>query len=188
MAGQELKPGGQARRAVQLVPATAAHRFLIRRWLGLPDVVAWLGSQAAGEASVTLAGETASAIQRMIEVDGVVVGYAHALDEGIAEGTFALKRASVDSAGEVAVPAGTWMAEIFIADTGLRGFGVGRQALEQLRREVFQTTLAPALAIRVSIRHERQVRAIEAAGFSWRAVIADPVLGQTWLLVAARPD
>ena len=60
-------------------------------------------------------------------------------------------------------------------------------ALELLRDEVFGTTLAVAVCIFTAIGHERAVRACEKAGFRWRAVVRDPVLGPEWLMLSERP-
>ena len=156
-------------------------RFLVRRWLGLPHVAAWFGSRAAAEAALAIANDMATAVRRLVVVDGIPVGYLHALD---ADQRFAvaLQRPRHD-----AIPTGAWLVEVFIADTGMRGRGAGARALELIREEIFATTLAPALVLVAGVRHERQVRAIERAGFHWTAVIADDSLGAAWLLVAERP-
>lgn len=157
-------------------------RFLIRRWLALPHVAAWFGSRSAAEASVALAAGQESALQRLILLDGTPVGYLHALDAD-QYGAVTLSRTRHD-----AIPAGAWLAEIFIAEEALRGRGVGGHALALMRDEVFATTLAPAVILVAGIRHERQVRAIERAGFHWTAVVRDSGLGAAWLMIAQRPS
>ena len=152
-----------------LRPVTDGDRFRLRRWLAEPHVIQWWGSKAAAEASLALAAQTPSAIARIIEYDGAAIGYVQALD-------LADRR----------LPPLTWIADVFIGTASHRGHGHGAQALVRLRAEVFATTLASALAVRVPVRNERQVRAIEKAGFRWRSVAPDTVLGPCWLMVAAR--
>lgn len=176
------RPQPLARGDVGLAPMTDKDRFLVRRWLGLPHVAAWFGSRAAAEAALAIAGDMPTAVRRLVVVDGVPVGYLHALD---ADQRFdvALRRPRHD-----VIPPGAWLVEVFIADTDMRGRGAGARALEIIREEIFATTLAPALVLVAGVRHERQVRAIERAGFHWTAVIADESLGAAWLLLAHRPN
>ena len=156
---------------VVLRPITDGDRFRLRRWLAEPHVIAWWGSKAAAEAAVALAAQSPTAVARIIERDGDAIGYAHALD-----------------LEDRRLPAGTWIADVFIGAAVYRGQGLGAIALAQLSDEVFRTTLAPALAVRVSIRNERPVRFIERAGFKWHAVVPDALLGPCWLLVAVRDN
>jgi aminoglycoside 6'-N-acetyltransferase len=85
------------------------------------------------------------------------------------------------------MPAGTWDVDLFIAEPGHRGCGAGERALELLAEEVFTTTLAPALAVFVSVRNEAAVRAYERAGFAWARVWEDPLLGPSWMMLRTRP-
>ncbi len=156
---------------ITLRPAVDGDRFLIRRWLGEPHVIAWWGSRASAEAAIAVASESVSAIRCVIEAAGQPIGYAQAVDVGI-WGT-----PPID-----ALPAGSFEAAMFIGSSAHRGKGYGAIALTQLRDEVFATTLAPSLGIKVSIKNERAVRVIEKAGFLWRAVIQDPLIGPVWLL------
>lgn len=148
---------------------TEGDRFRLRRWLSEPHVIAWWGSRAAADAAVAMAATSPTAVVRVIERGGEAIGYTHALD-------------LVDRR----LPAGTWHADVFIGAAMLRGHGLGAQALVSLRNELFATTLASGLALRVSIRNERAVRAIERAGFRWHAVVPDALLGPCWVLVASR--
>lgn len=150
-------------------PINEGDRFRVRRWLGEPHVIQWWGSRSAAEASVALAAESPSALVRIIEREGEAIGYAHALD-------LADKR----------LPPAVWQADAFIGAALHRGQGLGAMALGLLRDEVFATTLAVGLVVRVSIRNERAVRAIERVGFKWHSVTPDAQLGPCWLLVAAR--
>ena len=156
---------------VALRPVSEGDRFRLRRWLSEPHVIQWWGSRAAADAALKLAEESPSAVVRIIEAGGEPIGYGHALD-----------------LDERRLPPATWQADLFIGSAAHRGKGLGSAALGMLRDEVFRTTLASALAVRVSIRNEAQVRAVERAGFKWHAVAHDPMLGPCWLLVAARGD
>jgi RimJ/RimL family protein N-acetyltransferase len=132
-------------------------------------VVQWWGSKAAAEASMTMAAQSETALVRMIDIDGEPIGYAHVLD-----------------AADASLPVGTWQADVFIGSERHRGLGYGAQALGILRDELFATTLTDAVAVRVGLANERQVRAIERVGFQWRDVVQDPLLGRCWVLVAER--
>ena len=116
-----------------------------------------------------LATQSPSALVRIVARDGEAIGYTHAVD-----------------LGDRRLPAATWHADVFIGAALWRGQGLGADALNLLREEVFATTLAAGLAVRVSIRNERAVRAIERAGFKWHAVMPDALLGPCWVLMAAR--
>ncbi len=155
--------------APTLRPITDGDRFRVRRWLREPHVAQWFGSRGAAEAAVTLAEQSQTALVRIIEHGGVAIGYAHALDIGDAQ-----------------VPPGAWTADVFIGVPEWRGRGLGAQALALLARDVFATTLATGLNVRVAVRNEAAVRAIEKAGFKWRSVGEDALLGPCWLMVMER--
>ncbi len=147
---------------VRLRRTTDADWGMIRRWLAEPAVIRWWGPKATTEAEVMLAMGSSAAMSRIIEVDRKPVGYAHALDLSLL--------------GEPLLPgvsAGTWDIDLFVASAAYRGRGVGARALELLRDEVFETTLAPAVSIVVGVGNEGAVRAYEKAGFRWRAVVRD---------------
>lgn len=161
-------------RTVTLRVASEADRFLVARWLGAEHVAGWFGSRAAADASLALARSSPSSLSRMVLVDGVPAGYGQATP--------------ADPVGDLAaLPAGSYRLDAFIGDAALRGQGHGATALGLLRDEVFTTTFAPAVAVVVALRNEAAVRRIERAGFRWHAVLADPLLGPCWLLVAERP-
>lgn len=155
--------------ALRLRPITDGDRFRVRRWLREPHVAQWFGTRGAAEAAVTLAEQSQTALVRIIERGGMPIGYAHAMD--------------ID---DTQVPPGAWTADVFIGDVAWRGQGLGAQALALLRQEVFATTLAAGLVVRVSIRNEQAARAIEKAGFRWQAVVDDALLGPCWMMVAER--
>ena len=161
--------------AVSLRPVTGSDRARVGQWLAQPDVQRWWGSAGAATAEVQLALGSPSAICRIIEVDGVAVGYAHAVDAGLW---------GADLPPEVTP--GTWDVDLFIADRAQRGQGNGQAALAALVVEVFQTTFAIAVCVFVSIRNEAAVRAYEKAGFGWVRVWPDPVLGPVWMLARER--
>ena len=160
---------GTAKPPCALRPVSDGDRFRVRRWLAEPHVIQWFGSRSAAEAAVAMAAQSETALVRIIERDGDAIGYAHALD-------LADRR----------LPPAVWQADVFIGAAPYRGQGIGAVALALLRDEVFATTLAAGLAVRVSIRNERAVRAIERAGFKWDVVEPDAVLGPCWLLLARR--
>jgi RimJ/RimL family protein N-acetyltransferase len=154
---------------VTLRAVTDGDRFRLRRWLAEPHVIQWWGSRSAAEAAVALAAGSETAVCRIIARDGDAIGYAHALD-------LADRR----------LPPACWQADVFIGAQTLRGQGLGATALALLKAELFATTMAHTLAVRVSIRNERAVRAIERVGFKWREVVPDAQLGPCWVLVAER--
>ncbi len=118
---------------------------------------------------MALAAQSETALARMLVIGDEPIGYAHAVD--LADG---------------GLPAATWQADVFIGSSAHRGQGFGAAGLVLLRDDLFQTTLAAGLAVRVAVANERAVRAIERAGFSWRDVVRDPVLGACWQMVASR--
>lgn len=161
---------------VRLRRAVRADWDLIRGWLGRPDIEAWWGPRAATEAEVNIALGSAHAICRIIEADGVPVGYAHAVDA-----TMWGEELPED------LEPGTWDLDLFIASEEHRGRGVGQAALAQLKDEVFETTLAAAVCVFPSIRNERAVRAYERAGFRWKRIWDDPFMGLSWFMITKRP-
>lgn len=165
-----------ANAGVALRPATHGDWPLIRGWLARPDIQRWWGPQASTEAEVLMALDSAHAICRMIEVEGEPIGYAHAVDATLWG----------ESLPDDLSP-GTWDLDIFIAAEAHRGKGVGVAALELLKKEVFETTLAIAVCVFASIENESAVRAYEKAGFRWRRVWHDPVSGPEWFMIAERP-
>ena len=160
---------------ILLRPVAPADRTRIDAWLALPDVQRWWGSAATAAAEVRQALGSSSALCRMIELDGVAIGYAHAVDAGLW---------GADLPPEV-VP-GTWDVDLFIADRAHRGQGRGQAALGALVDEVFSSTLAVAVCVFVSVRNEAAVRAYEKAGFQWVRVWPDAVQGPSWMLVRER--
>jgi aminoglycoside 6'-N-acetyltransferase len=160
---------------ISLRPATRADFDLIRRWLAWPDIQDWWGPVSATEAEVNMALASAHAICRVIEADGVPVGYAHAVDATLWG----------DNLPEDLEP-GTWDLDLFVAAEEHRGKGVGQVALGLLRDEVFATTLAVAVCVFPSVKNERAVRAYEKAGFRWQRVWNDPQMGPSWFMVSSR--
>jgi aminoglycoside 6'-N-acetyltransferase len=161
---------------VVLRPATEKDHWLIRQWLGQPLVMAWWGNRARAEAEITLALASSSAICRMIEVERLAIGYAHAVDTGLWSGALPAN-----------LPPGTWGADLFVGAASHRGRGIGASALRLLKDEVFSTTLAVGLCLFVSVRNEQAVRAYERAGFCWQRIWNDPATGPCWILFAERP-
>ena len=162
---------------IALRPATRADFDLIRRWLARPDVQDWWGPVSATEAEVNMALGSGHAICRVIEVDGVAVGYAHAVDATLWG----------ENLPDELEP-GTWDLDLFIAAEDQRCRGVGQIALAKLREEVFATTLAVAVCVFPSVKNERAVRAYEKAGFRWQRVWHDPQTGPAWFMVARRGE
>lgn len=160
---------GETEAKVALRPIVEGDRFRLRRWLAEPHVALWFGSRGAAEAAVMVAQQSETALVRIIEHDGEAIGYAHALD-----------------LGDRQLPPGTWSADVFIGVPEWRGQGLGAAALALLAEEVFTTTLATGLGVRVAVRNEQAVRAVEKMGFGWQAVMEDALLGPCWLLVARR--
>jgi RimJ/RimL family protein N-acetyltransferase len=159
-----------------LRPATSEDRFRIRRWLTEPEVVAGWGNAGSAEAEINLAMGSEVAICRVIEHAGVSIGYAHALEIGL-----------LGDARPWDLAAGTWYVNHLIASEPHRGHDLDSVALALLIEEVFATTLAVACAAVVSIRSEFAARACERAGFRWRQIVHDRLLGPSWLMLKERP-
>lgn len=159
-----------------LRPAEPADRALIHRWLRNPEVSRWWGNEASAAAEIGIALESSSAICRIIEAEGLPVGYAQAADLG-----------SFPSPHVAAVPPGTWTCHVFIGSENHRGRGAGQAALDLLVGELFASTLAVACRIVVPVRNERAARAYESVGFRWVAVAEDPIHGASWVMLRERP-
>lgn len=147
-----------------------ADRFVLNRWLGEPDVVAWFGSRSAADAEIAIAHASASSLIRVILFDGAPIGYAQAFD------------IALTGIEHPEVPSGSYDADVFVGSTPHRGLGYGATALRLLTDEVFATTLAVSVAVTVPLRNEHAVRRIERAGFKWRAVVHDALQGPMWIL------
>lgn len=160
---------------IQLRPARRSDASLIRAWLVTPDIQDWWGPLSSTEAEVNIALSSDHAICRIIECDGVAVGYCHAIDATMWG----------DQLPDELQP-GTWDLDIFVASEDHRGKGIGQIALGALKDEVFSTTLAVAVCVFPSIRNERAVRAYEKAGFKWKRIWNDPYTGPSWFMVAER--
>jgi aminoglycoside 6'-N-acetyltransferase len=161
---------------IALRPATPEDRFRIRRWLAEPEVAAAWGNAGSAEAEINLAMDSEVAICRIIACEGTPIGYAHALEIGLL---------GDERPGSLA--AGTWHVNLLIASPQQRGRGLESAALALLTKEVFATTLAVGCAAVVSIRNEAAVRACERAGFRWRRIADDRLLGPSWLMLKERP-
>ena len=162
--------------AVSLRPALVEDRFRIRRWLADPEVHAWWGNRASAEAEISLALESESALCRMVEANRVAIGYAHALEIGL----WTAERPSD-------LAPGTWHVGYLLATGQHRDIGTGAAVLHLLSAEVFATTLAVACTSVVSVRNEAAARACERAGFRWRRIWQDRLLGPSWLMLKERP-
>ena len=162
--------------AVSLRPALAEDRFRIRRWLADPEVEAWWGNAASAEAEINLGMSSEAALCRIVESEGVPIGYAHALEIGL----WAEERPA-----ELA--SGTWHIGYFLASGQHRGGSLASAVLALLAEEVFATTLAVACSGVVSIRNEAAARAYERAGFRWLRIWSDRLLGPSWLMLKDRP-
>ena len=162
--------------AVSLRPALAEDRFRIRRWLSDPEIEAWWGNTASAEAEINLAMGSTASVCRIVERDGVPIGYAQAVEVGLwAE----------DRPSEL-VP-GTWHVAYFLASAAHRSGGMESAVLALLADEVFTTTLAVACSGLVSIRNEAAARTYERAGFRWQRIWHDRLLGPSWLMLRQRP-
>jgi aminoglycoside 6'-N-acetyltransferase len=161
---------------ITLRPATPEDRFRIRRWLGGPEVEAAWGNAGSAEAEINLAMSSEAALCRIIECEGTAIGYAHAMDIGLL---------GDERPGELA--AGTWHVNLLIASQAHHGLGLESAVLAVLAQEVFATTLAVACSGVVSIRNEAGVRVYERAGFRWRWISPDRLLGPSWLMLKERP-
>ena len=162
--------------SISLRPATSADRFLLRRWLTDPAIATHWGNSASGEAEITLAMESPSALCRIVECDGKPVGYGHAVDAGLWGETLPPE-----------VPPGCWDIDLFVGSPAYRGRGIEQQATVALATEVFSTTLAVSCCTFVSLKNEAGIRTYERAGFRWIKIWPDPILGPCWVLVKDCP-
>jgi len=161
---------------MQLRPARPEDRFRIHHWLADPHVHAAWGNAASAEAEINLAMGSTAALCRIIECDGEAIGYAHALEVGLFG----------DRPADLAP--GTWQVTLAIASPQDRHRALESAALALITGEVFATTLAVACATLVPITNEAAVRACERAGFRWRRILDDRLLGPAWLLLKERPQ
>jgi aminoglycoside 6'-N-acetyltransferase len=162
--------------AVRLRPALAEDRFRIRRWLADPAIEAWWGNAASAEAEINLAMSSEAALCRIVEREGVPIGYAHAVEIGL----------WADERPDALAP-GTWHIGCLLGSGQPGGRDLASAVLVLLAEEVFATTLAVACSGLVSIRNEAAARAYERAGFRWRQIWSDRLLGQSWLMLKERP-
>ena len=167
----------EQRPKIMLKSASMIDWPMIRSWLALPEIQEWWGPLQTIEAEVMLALGSDHSICRIIESNGEPVGYGHAIDATVW---------SADLPQDLAT--GTWDIDLFIASERHRNLGIGAEALQQLRDEVFRTSLAVAVCVFPSIANERAVRAYEKAGFKWKSVWRDPVNGPSWFMTADRPS
>lgn len=170
-------PGGKPAPTPRVRPVHPRDHDQIYRWLRDPGVQRWWGNAASAEAEIRLALESNAAFCRIIEIDGLAIGYAQAVDAGLTGGF-----------SGVSVPPGSWDCDLFIGSETHRGQGHGQKALDLLVAEVFASTLATACTIVVSVRNERAARAYENIGFRWVTITEDPIHGPCWVMVRDRPQ
>lgn len=147
----------------------------IHGWLGNPEVQRWWGNGASAEAEIRLAFASEASLCRLIQLNGMAIGYAQAVE-------FGLTGAPIPHP----IGPGTWDCDLFIGSQPHRGLGLGQSALDLLVGEVFSTTLAIACAIMVPVRHERAVRAYERVGFRWVSIAEDQIHGASWVMIRDR--
>lgn len=146
-------------------------RERVRRWLWLGSAHSWWSSPDAGEAELAIAFETESAICRMVVSDGAAIGYGHAIEGQLLGGD---------------LEAGLWECAILIGAGPGPHTDVAAAALDALAAEVFASTFATACAVRIPVKLEASVRAVEHRGFRWRAVDSRTASGPTWIMVRER--
>jgi aminoglycoside 6'-N-acetyltransferase len=162
--------------AVRLRPALPEDRFRIRRWLADPRIAASWGNAASAEAEISLALGSETALCRIVDRDRTPIGYAHALEIGLWS-----EERPCD------LPAGTWHIGYFLALGDFCHVRMGASVLALLSAEVFATTLALACSSVVSVKSEAAARTYERAGFRWRRIWNDRLLGPCWLMLRERP-
>lgn len=161
--------------SIELRPATPEDRFRIRRWLTDPEQQVRWGNAASAEAEINLAAASESALCRIVMCGGESVGYAHAFDYSL-----------LGDGQSADLPPGTWYLNLLLT-AEQRARELEPMALALITGEVFATTLAVACAGLVSIRSETVARTYERAGFRWKQVLHDRMLGPSWLMVMERP-
>jgi hypothetical protein len=163
--------------AIGLSPATAQDQFLIRRWLRDPATHACWANSASAEAEMALARLSETALSRIVTFAGRPIGYAQAIEAGLTSG-----------AKPPEILPGTWDTQFLLAASARLAPRALAAVPALLAAEVFATTLAVACAGLVPIKQETVVRAYEEAGFRWRRIWHDPVVGPAWLLLRERPQ
>lgn len=157
--------------SIELRNPSELDRARLAAWLRKPIVADWWGGVASAEARVRLASATSDAIRRIVALDGLPIGYGHALD------------ASADQSVPAELPSGFWLCDLFIGEEAHRGRGYWSRALELLIAEVHTTTLATGCALIVPVRDERVTRAAERVGFRWTRVLHDTSAHPTWVML-----
>jgi hypothetical protein len=163
--------------AVCLRPALPEDRFRIRRWLTDPRIAASWGNAASAEAEISVALASETALCRIVDRHRTAIGYAHALEIGL-----------WTQARPSDLPPGTWHISYFLAAGDICHLRTGAAVLALLSAEVFATTLAVACSSVVSVKTETATRAYERAGFRWRRIWNDRLLGPSWLMLRERPN
>jgi len=161
--------------AVGLRPALLEDRFRIRRWLADPRIAASWGNAASAEAEISLALASEIALCRIVDSGRTPIGYAHALEIGLW---------TEERPADLAP--GTWHIG-YLLTSGAHHVRTGAAVLALLSAEVFATTLAVACSSVVSVKNETAARAYERAGFRWRRIWNDRLLGPSWLMLRERP-
>jgi RimJ/RimL family protein N-acetyltransferase len=162
--------------AVSLRPTLLEDRFRIRRWLADPGIDAGWGNAASAEAEISLALASETALCRIVDSNRVAIGYAHGLEIGL----WTAERPSD-------LAPGTWHVGYLLATGQHRDVATGAAVLHLLCAEVFAATLAVACSSVVSVKNEAAARAYERAGFRWRRIWHDRLLGPSWLMLKERP-
>jgi hypothetical protein len=108
----------------------------------------------------------------MVVSDGAAIGYGHAIEGQLLGGDLEV---------------GLWECAILIGGEAGSHADMAAAALGALVAEVFASTFATACAVRIPVRLEATVRAIEHQGFRWRAVDPRATAGPAWILVRDRP-
>ena len=133
---------------------------------------------ASAEAEIKLAMSSEAALSRIIERDGVPIGYAHAVEIGL------WARAPPDGCRRApGTSTISWRRRRATATEARQR----RAGAADARRCSPPRWRWPAAAV-VSIRNEAAARAYERAGFRWLRIWQDPLLGPSWLMLKERPE
>lgn len=176
MTARHPASGAAGSGTLTLRPVVDADHDRIRKWLVAPDIQKWWGGAGSALAQFRIALDDESALCRIMESDGTSIGYAQALEQTAMGGP------SAHDLGP-----GTWECAAFVASPEHRGLGLGVSAIDLLVREVFETTLALACALRVPVRSEALARGLERIGFVWLDIRRDATLGPSWIMRRERP-
>jgi aminoglycoside 6'-N-acetyltransferase len=158
--------------AIELRPADARDRFVLRAWIADPAAGLWTTTRAGAEAAIQMALDLPVAMPRFARSQGDDIAYLHVLDQPRAP--------AAPSRGDI--PAGAMMIDVIVSPRTPLTPNIAATVIGAYAQEVFQATLVPALTVAVPLRLEGAVRAFEQAGFRWCRIERTSSAEPSWLM------